>query len=1146
MKRSAVAGCNRPECGLGVIDEHNFCTECDRRPLAAGVLPSARSAINMRPDPWWGLELVETGYLPQIAEAQPEPNGGQILDIIAGRYEVKRVIDSGGSGVAYLARDRNLNTDVVLKLLHARIAETARRERDALVALRHDNIVRILSYEPDGPYLVLEHVPGAPISARSDDRLEVVLAHGLQILQALDYLHARGLWHCDVKPGNIIRFCERSAVGPRDRVRLIDFGAVRTVHDNGPVTSYTEAFAPPITDREHQHPTAGFDLFCLGQTLKNLCRSHLHGIAAPGADSLRLLLDRATDRRAPERRFVSARQFAEQLSGVVRQIVAVAPAGRQVTRPSALFGSMTEPLHGGLGAPRPLGHWVTASVAQDASLTMPAPFTTPTATEVAAALPAPLADPDDPPDDPRTPGRTEHALAECRAALPPRDTATAQRAVDDAQLPAWHWLGSWYRGLIAMASGDISHGTEQFTAVQDLLPGELIPRLAVGLCAELDRDLEVAQRHYKTVFDTAPALGAAGFSLARVQLLAGHRAEAVSTAERLAQEFRFEREAQIAAVRSRAAVLPPTTLTVPTHADLAWAGELAAGLEVGAEAQIGLRTEILYAQFVIAGDRLKLSEAVRELAGHAQTERDHTALVDLANRLRPALEWRWPRMPWRTRSTAHGETVKPAMRALHDAEISERMAESLPGLSFTLGVEAIRELTFDEKRADALITVTARPAPGNAPDARGAEILIMDRSLSMASGTKLDEAKRAMCAAIDTLRDGSYLGIIAGDDKAETVYPAGGGLAVVDADIKEAAKQQVKNQRPQGGTAIGSWLTLADKLFGAAAGRTVRHAVLYTDGKNEYETSEQLGTALASCADRFVCDARGLGDDWNYAELLRITEALHGTSNAVISIPDLAEDFAQLMRDTQRLLVPHVYLVLKLNKQFRLHFVRQTHPVEADLTNLQQGHGREIQVPLGSWAPGIGRYQLSMSFEGDMPIGEELRAARVELHAGTPDSGREPCAMAAVVVRRHEPGIKPGKPEDLTRVEDGHALGQAMRACADAYLNGDTATADYELNLAMDLAPRLGGDARLGLLEAVAIVGDDGTARLRPDVTRGEMQKIGLDSTKTGYLPADATDLPPADAARCCRHCGETTDARDLKYCKRCRHPLDESTRRES
>ena len=108
-----------------------------------------------------------------------------------------------------------------------------------------------------------------------DDRLEVILGHGLQILQALDYLHARELLHIDVKPENIIRFGELGADGPRDRVRLIDFGAVRKLGRPGPVDIYTRQYAPPKTDLEHQDPTARFDLFCLATTLRVLCRRHL-------------------------------------------------------------------------------------------------------------------------------------------------------------------------------------------------------------------------------------------------------------------------------------------------------------------------------------------------------------------------------------------------------------------------------------------------------------------------------------------------------------------------------------------------------------------------------------------------------------------------------------------------------------------------------------------------------------------------------------------------------------------------------------------------------------------------------------------------------------------------------------------------------
>jgi serine/threonine-protein kinase PknG len=731
-----------------VIDDQGFCTECDRRPMAAApAAPAAHSggpagpsgasvgAANLRPDPWWGLDLVVTDHVPDIPDEPPgqplpagpvpeerrfcansacaEPVGrghdgepGRTAgfcaacgarfdftrpsgpDTVAGRYVIERRLGAGSFGEASLAHDRNLETRVVLKALKKEsVAKTAKQERDALVGLRHDSIVRILDYESEGPHLVLEYVPGAPLSARADDGLDVLLAHGVRILQALDYLHARGLLHCDVKPSNIIRFREDSAVGPRDRVRLIDFGSVRTVGDTAPVVAYTKAYAPPADgpngpDREHLHPTAGFDLFCLGMTLAEICRPHLRDRTAPGVDSLQLLLDRATDVHAAKRRFVSARQFAEQLSGVIRQVVATAPAGqagrptqgRRVTRPSALFGSMTEALHGGLGAARPFEDWVGAGLTPQGLLTLPAPFSSPLPQDIAAALPTPLSDP----DEPALPQRTETALAECRLALRRKDVALAEQALAGAELvrqasagaplaelaaahaePPPHWLYFWYRGLVALGQENVAGASGWFTSVRRALPGELIPQLALGLCAELRGDLPVAQSHYATVFGTAPALGAAGFGLARVHLLAGRRAEAVATAEQLAQEFRFEREARVAAVRLLTALFaaPAPGPGTPTADDLARARTAAAGLDVGDAAATGLRAEIAYAEFGLARDRLELSHVIREVAAHAATEREHTALVDLANRLRPELTW-----PWRSRRSGGADRTGTAGR----------------------------------------------------------------------------------------------------------------------------------------------------------------------------------------------------------------------------------------------------------------------------------------------------------------------------------------------------------------------------------------------------------------------------------------------------------------------------------------------------
>ncbi|MEU4872429.1 VWA domain-containing protein [Streptomyces sp. NPDC021608] len=470
------------------------------------------------------------------------------------------------------------------------------------------------------------------------------------------------------------------------------------------------------------------------------------------------------------------------------------------------------------------------------------------------------------------------------------------------------------------------------------------------------------------------------------------------------------------------------------------------------------------------------------------------------------------------------------------------------GLGFALEVDAPADLPYDERRADALITVTADSAAGPPAQTPSAEILIMDRSLSM-TGHKLDEAKRAMWAAIDTLRDGTLLAVVAGNHEADVIFPATGGLARVDARTREDAKLRVAGQLPEGGTAIGRWLDRARRLFATVdTPGTVRHAVLYTDGKDEHETPEQLGEALASCTDRFVCDARGLGDDWRYTELLRVTQALHGGAEAVVTISDLTGDFTRLMREAQRIVVPRVYLGLRLNSRFQLSFVRQTRPVEAELTARQQ-RGEETHVPLGSWAPETRQYQISLRVDPhSLPVDDTLRAARITLHAEFPDGTRGPCAESAALVvrRRSTPGFGIARSPDLTRVENERELGMAMRACADAHLRGDLERADRELRLAIDLARDLGDTARLRSLRAVAADGPDGLPRVRRDVARGRILGIGLDSTKTARRPAEQHDRPPQDAeppreaqaSRACPRCRTRPASPTAKFCEECGHRL--------
>lgn len=470
------------------------------------------------------------------------------------------------------------------------------------------------------------------------------------------------------------------------------------------------------------------------------------------------------------------------------------------------------------------------------------------------------------------------------------------------------------------------------------------------------------------------------------------------------------------------------------------------------------------------------------------------------------------------------------------------------GLKFGVDIDATRHLAADADRVEALITLRAPSAgrEGHAP--RIAEILIMDRSASMWGHNKIHEALRAACAAIDGLPDGALLGIVAGNHTVEPVFPATGGLAVVDAKTRAAARRQVMRLRPQGGTKIGTWLTAAGELFaGEPAPDAMRHAVLYTDGKNEHESRAELDHALSRCAGQFVCDVRGLAGDWDYAELEHIADALHGDATAVLRIADLTDDFTQLMRRVGRAVTPRSYLRLTPSKQFRIAAITQEHPRQADLTAHQQPAGEAaVDVPLGAWEEReTRRYKLSLRFEpAAVPAEEDVRAVRIDVLAELSGGVREQCADAPVVVRRHAtPGFETLMPESLTQVEKERELTMAMRACADAWLSGQFTEADRELALAFRLA-RESGDARLALLEDIAVTGPGGRVRVRPDVTHGEMQRLGLHSTKTILRPV----ARPADsagarslAARTCRACGEVADEdEELKFCEACGTPFDD------
>ncbi|MDQ0796341.1 serine/threonine-protein kinase [Streptomyces sp. B1I3] len=294
----------------------------------------------------------------------PKLRGG---DVVHGQYEVAGCLAHGGLGWVYLAVDRAVSDRwVVLKGLldtgDQDAMAAAISERRFLAEIEHSNIVRIYNFVEhldqrtgslDG-YIVMEYVGGKALKEIANERrtpagkrdplpVEQACAYGIEALDALGHLHSRNLLYCDFKVDN--------AIQTEDQLKLIDMGAVRRMDDAESAIYGTVGYqAPEVAETG---PSVASDLYTVARTLAVLTfdfqgYTNVFVDSLPDPDSIEVfrtyesfyrLLVRATD-PDPARRFASAAEMAEQLTGVLREVVAL-QTGRPRPALSTLFG--TEP-----------------------------------------------------------------------------------------------------------------------------------------------------------------------------------------------------------------------------------------------------------------------------------------------------------------------------------------------------------------------------------------------------------------------------------------------------------------------------------------------------------------------------------------------------------------------------------------------------------------------------------------------------------------------------------------------------------------------------------------------------------------------------------------------------------------------------------
>ncbi len=197
-----------------------------------------------------------------------------------GRYEVERLIGSGGMGVVLKAFDTELNRPVAIKLLAPYLANSGparkrfAREARAAAAVVHPHVVPIhnVETERESPFIVMQYVSGESLQARidRDGALELceILRIGMQVADGLSAAHQQGIVHRDIKPSNIL--LEEDV----DRALISDFGLARAADDASLTRTGFHPGTPQYMSPEQasgQIVDARSDLFSLGSMLYTMC-----------------------------------------------------------------------------------------------------------------------------------------------------------------------------------------------------------------------------------------------------------------------------------------------------------------------------------------------------------------------------------------------------------------------------------------------------------------------------------------------------------------------------------------------------------------------------------------------------------------------------------------------------------------------------------------------------------------------------------------------------------------------------------------------------------------------------------------------------------------------------------------------------------
>jgi uncharacterized protein YegL len=415
-------------------------------------------------------------------------------------------------------------------------------------------------------------------------------------------------------------------------------------------------------------------------------------------------------------------------------------------------------------------------------------------------------------------------------------------------------------------------------------------------------------------------------------------------------------------------------------------------------------------------------------------------------------------------------------------------------MDFELHVDHNKYLPDGGRVMDAVVSVSALDGGRRAHAPTSAEVIVIDCSGSM-EGEKIIEAKRAVNVAVDQLRDEVAFAVVAGNASARMVYPPGEAMVPASPVTRAEAKAAIRKLRADGGTAIGTWLQLANTLL-AGQDADIKHSILLTDGHNVHQRHEDLLATLERCRGKFVCEARGVGKGWSAEPLNAIADVLLGTADGLPDAKTLTAEFQAMIEAVMGKTAANVTLRLWHPRGSKIRFVKQVFPDILPLTE----SGKQVsdlitEYPTGSWGAETRDYHLSVELPSGKKLGEEVLVAHARIVLADqvvaegliPASWTDDAALSTKINQRV--AHYTGQQELNTLTQEGLAALTAGRK--------DEATA--KLGRAVQLAAESEHHDTLRVLNKIVDVVDAPTAhvRLRNDMEDVDAEMANVKSRKT-------------------------------------------------